>query len=388
MNEKQYVLHCDEISWGMYEFPLHMCDVSPNPHRPRKPSDWCGIRFAREENDSLRIDGSIVRLHPDKDGRASPAGIPVHSWCRISETAAPVVLFDALPGYWLNRFRYVGPASGFRTDPPSLFEMASFHDRRMPHRERLVNHSASLKQKTWALRYHRGNLLSIIESIKRSPIDHHAIIVGGAEYAALSHCLYSVLEELAAVLSLLRVIQGLPETPYSFHRLYQKPPENTEYLRTLSAEATWYESFRVERANSAHAFGTLFGLASGTTDLNLFQHPDPRIYSGMQGVPASARKAEVHINDLLTRSDLLITGMCAHMLTLFHPWDIVKLYNAEPGESTEVQGTTVWVKEISFTREVPHSPQAWILLDTDGVVRVRTDERGGIMKPEALKVTE
>lgn len=382
MNEKRFLLHCDEISWGLYEFPLHMSDVSPNPHRAKPASEWREMRSAREAKGGVRVYGPLVPLRPDKDGRAAPAAVPVHSWFRTGEAAAPIVLFEALPGYWLNRFRYVGPARNIRTDVTPTLDMASFHDRRMPHRERLVNHSTSLKQKAWSLKYHRGNLLSAIERANSSPHDLHAFTVAGAEYGALSHCLYSVLEELAAVLGLLRVMQGLPATPNSFHGLHQKAAEQPEELRKLLADATWYEPFRVERANSAHSFGTFLGFARGTTDMQWFQHPDPRIYSGTACTPASARAAEAHVDELLNGSDLLIAGLCRHMLTLFHPWDIVKFHHADPGEPPAMEQTTVWVKEISFSRDAPYGLQSWALLDENGVMRCRTDDRGGISKLE------
>ncbi len=361
-----------------------MCDVSPNPYRPRPVAEYGGARPAREVKDRIQIEGAMIRLRPDKDGRAAPAGVPVQSWFRCGEAAAPVMLFEALPSYWLNRFRYVGTAHDIRTDVTSTIDMASFHERRLPHRERLVNHSTSLKQKSWSLKYHRGNLLSAIERATSSPNDLHALTIAGAEYGAISHCLYSVLEELAAVLSLLRVMQGLPETPNSFHRLHLKAAEQTEELRKLLVDAAWYESFHVERANSAHSFGTILGLASDTTDLMLFQHPDPRIYTGTKCTPTTAREAEVHVNELLTGADLLIEGMCAYMLTLFHPWDVVSLYHAEPGESSEVEQTIVWVKEVSFSRDAHYGIQAWALLDKDGVMRIRTDDRGGISNPLTL----
>jgi hypothetical protein len=317
-----------------------------------------------------------------KDGRAAPEKLPVAAYFRIGQGAVPMLLFEALPNYWVGRFRYVGPAKELGRSPGMVFDPGSFLLKRQPQRNRLVQHSASLKQKAWAIKYHRGNLLSALEDAKKDPTNLYSLTVAGAEYAAWGDCLYSLLEELASVLGLLRSIAGESPTPSSFHDLHKTAGEFDAELGNLLSAADWYESFRLGRANSAHAFGAVVTASDGGDDLQLWQHPDPRIYSGSP-IPEASREALSHVSTLLSGSDALVTGICRHMLGMFHPWDVVTFVHGAPSTPSHHEQVRVWVRELSFF-DGGEKPAVWTLLDQEGTIRVATDERGGLVAPNPL----
>ena len=248
--EDEYLLHLDKSSWGLHKFPLIVNDVAPNPYRRQAQRELGTFRFARETSGGIQVYGDAVQLV--KDGRASPEKMPVAAYFRIGRAAVPMLLFEALPGYWVGRFRYVGPARDLRSDVVPAFDPSTFLLKRQPQRNRLIQHAASLKQKTWAIKYHRGNLLLALEHAKEDPSNPYSLTVAGSEYAAFGHCLYSVLEELAAVLALLHTIQGLNSTPSSFHDLHGKAKELDVELGDILSKADWYESFRLEERQGIH----------------------------------------------------------------------------------------------------------------------------------------
>jgi hypothetical protein len=379
--QDDYLLHLDQNSWGIYKFPLMVGDASPNPHRRQAQSDLGAFRFAREASGGgIQVHGGVTQL--TKDGRAMLDKLPVVSWFRIGRAAAPMLLLEALPGYWVSRFRYVGPAKELRTDVDPAFDPSSFLLKRQPQRNRLVQHAISLRQKTWAIKYHRGNLLSALEQAKGNSSSLYGLTVAGAEYAALGHCLYSLLEELADALALLRIIQGLSATPSSFHDLHGKASDLDCDLGEILNKADWYESFRLERANAAHSFGAVVGMNSDSNDLQLWQHPDARIYSGATSPPVPAHEAISHVETLLRGSDILVESLSIYMLGMFHPWDVVTFMHAHPSTPGNPEQVRVWVREVSFF-DGAEKPAAWTLLDKDGVIRVTTDERGGLVSPES-----
>jgi hypothetical protein len=383
---RRFLLHCDDVSWGLYEFPIHVVDVSPNPYGGDSPPSLGTYRSAREAEGGIRVYGRVHALA--KDGRVANPKAEVSSWFRVGRTAAPSILFEALPGFWLNRFRFVGPAHAIGTAVTPTFDPTTFHQRRLPQRERLIHHAVSLKQKAWGLRYHRGNLLAALEEAVRGSATLHTLTVASAEYSAVADGLYAMLEELAAVLCLLNTIRGAQQTPMSFHKLYKAADDQDVELRTaLNAASTWYEQFRVERANSAHAFGTVVGLSDADSDLVLFQHADKRLYQGSGCEPVSSRKASAHVNALLKGSDELIARLSAYILSKFHPWDTVQFRHSAPDAPRDHQLTTTWTRDIVFSTEPALQSATWMLLNDQGQIEMVTDDRGGVVRASDLSET-
>src|SRR5689334_1383831 len=95
-------LHMDSTSFGAYPFPLGLTEIAPLPaglsEQPNKGSYGFG-----------HVDGHVVTpreaFHPRSELRTSPANRPVASWLRLAPSAAPLVFVQALPAFWLGRYR-------------------------------------------------------------------------------------------------------------------------------------------------------------------------------------------------------------------------------------------------------------------------------------------
>jgi hypothetical protein len=372
------MVHFDNDSFGVYEFPFNTIDVNSGENAPPNlPKFNLGsLRSARVAGEQVEFFGQVTPLR--KDGRILVAlNRPISSWLILPPSAAPAVLIQSLPSFWLNRFRFTSKSRGLQSENCKL-DLAPLLEERQRLREELIQHSQSLMQKAWALRYHRGNLIDALGKLDiQSTSSYYPLICASAEYNALAACIYATLEELTRVFSIFEKIRTGKERSRSFHQLHKNRDAETEQLSLILEGATWYERFRLRRANSTHAFGALVTLDKESTDLYLVQHPDPRIYASSPAPPPPVELIHGEVQDLINGFDNLIEQFSIFLLSLFHPWDLVVLNHADTVE-TEWEETTVWVRHVVFDENQRRSTDAWVSVNEDGRMAFRTDLRGGL----------
>jgi hypothetical protein len=372
-------VHIDDTSFGIYPIPGNVVVMDPGPTVPTgfpvlPLGNFC---IANQLDDELRITGPVDPVRRDTRINAHIKD-PVCSWLKISPTGAPPALFRAMSGFWLNRYRLTRDLRSLFDGPRSVqLQLSSLTEPRKPLREALLHHGRSLEQKTWALFHHRGALNGAFDALQQSPQNAYHLMCATAEYNAMTACMYSILEEITHAFSIFDRIRFGTSRPGSFHQLHSKRDKQEAPLKSILDEATWYEGFRLRRANAAHAFGTVVALDPSATDIFLFQHPEPVVYSKSPTPPPAVQAARTNVSELARGFDRLIERYSAHLLTLFHPWDLVIVHRAT-SHAEKMEAIPVWVRNLIFDEKLRRSTDAWVCVDDHGDSVFYTDEKGGL----------
>lgn len=163
----------------------------------------------------------------------------------------------------------------------------------------------------------------------------------------------------------------------SFHDLYKKRNKVAPDLSRILQGASWYESFRLRRANATHAFGAVVGLSAEENELFLQQHPDRLIVGSAFGASPQRDTAEAAFEEQVRELDRLLSVLSAYLLTLFHPWDAVILNLASP-DSERKEQRAVWVRGVWFDPSLETPGTGWGIEEVDGTIGIRTNQRGGL----------
>jgi hypothetical protein len=371
---ERVILSFDQDSFGIYPFPFHAVEVTNS--NVSAPQTW-------RAGDLL---GTVCKVadppFPIRPGtRANPSlPKPVLSWMRMAPDAAPLALIHAAPGFWLNRYRRSSKYETLCTGSVAEVDLKGILDQRAEQRRRLREHSQSLTAKFWSMRYHRENLMSAIKEAEASKggrrLDY--LTRATAEFSAHDGVMYSLLEELAVLHSIFEKIRTGKDVTTSFHTLYNSRSKLAPPLGQFLQELEWYEPFRVRRANATHAFGTMIVSSPEDNDIYLYQHPDKHIYGSMPA-PAPGRVLDMFV-ELARVFDRFVDQFCIFLLSLFHPFDVVMLPNAEkPGDPFEE--TLVWVRSLEFDPSLARETDAWVMQDKSGQIALVAHRIGGLTRP-------
>jgi len=380
MTIERYLLHCDDISFGVYQIPFTAARGDDPDTGPKDlPRSNLGfIRSARTDGNAVRVYGPATRVLADIRV-PSIAKQSVHSWVRFPATAALVVLIEAMHNFWTNRFRLTNDTRRLEVDVVKRLELEQLNAKRRTQREKLYQHQLSLRQKLWALRYHRSGFYDALDQLSADRPSHlFQLTRATAEYNALTACMYAFLEELTSVLSIFEGISRGKNRKPSFHQLHKNRAAEEGALRDLLDTAEWYEGFRLRRANTAHAFGNIIALQPDETDPYLMQHPDARIYSEQPLPPAVIPNARSATETLVAEFDAFLVALSRYMLAMFHPWDSVSLYHLRD-DGNGFEASSVWVRHVLFRPQRQGEPEPWAGFDDQGRVAFRTDSRGGLI---------
>ncbi|MFI5396043.1 MAG: hypothetical protein ACHQ9S_10960 [Candidatus Binatia bacterium] len=373
--EKDGFVHIDRISFGIYEFPLDMVEVDESAISEIEIGEHV-FRACKLAGLRCQLRGTAqsfcrnVRTNPNLHNVVFP-------WIHLAPSTAPIVLLSAIPGFWLGRFRLARQWNNVKAPGDQCLDLAQLMAPRRKLRERLVQHAASLQSKLCSLRYHRSNFHQAVEDAARESYKKHPLIRATAEFAAHESCAYSFLEELTRVLSCFEKIRNGTDVPTSFHGLYEKRDKLAPDLSRVLTDVSWYESFRLRRANATHAFGAVVSLSAEENDLFLHQHPDRLIVGSALGAWPQREKPEAAFNEQVRELDRFLSALSAYLLTLFHPWDAVIL-NLAPPDSERKEQRAVWVRGVWFDPSLETRGTGWGIGEVDGTIAIRTDQNGGL----------
>lgn len=370
------VLVRDAVSYGVYPIPGCALVVVDSP-----PEEAGVVPVGMAYLARLTAESCQVQLPPTiatRDVRvfSGQASGGVLSWIRVPTASASSWLVEALPGFWLNRHRL--PRELAEAIERGAAIPINNSTKLGEQRERLYHHANSLKCKLWTLQYHRGNLRSALRDCAEKPHEKNLHLVkANAELTAHDNECYALLDELAALLSILSSISRGVETPTSFHDLHKARAKQHEPLKAALQDTAWYESFRMRRANSTHAFKAFSSLNRETSEVLLWQHPDRRIFT-VPDLALNGRNATDVVDELATSFDDLVARLSIHMLSLFHPFDVVRMHMKSHREGPVGQ-PTVWTRRIFFSPDLEWVGHA--LLDPDGGMELWTGANGIEMGP-------
>jgi hypothetical protein len=261
MTSNDTIIHIDNSSFGIYPLPAYFVEVSESKY---KTQGTARIGLLSEDTFTVREKFDIkenVRTNP------SLGESQIHCWYRVSASAAPVVLINAIPGFWLNRFRFHNKLAFLLEDGQQTLQVKKMYEYRKPLRQALVQHAASLQARLWSLSYHKHNFENILGDTERTGFIK--ALQATAEFSAYDASLYGVLEEFSAITRLMyKIISGV-DLPQSFHSLVcseNLPEDLSKVLNKLS----WYEPFRIRRANTAHAFSSTIHLDTAFFSLKCY----------------------------------------------------------------------------------------------------------------------
>lgn len=376
MAKQEVFIHVDDISVGIYEFPPMPALV--NVVDAPAVKSW--VRTGWLEGDQLECEDRVV----ESDRPIRPV-VPaqdfgsIHSWLKVSPGTAWFWFWSAMPNYWLNRFRLTTELRALQRPGRGFVDVSRILRTRAMNRESFGHHADSLAAKTWALRYHRTNFRdaidkSIVEPERRQL---HAIRAN-AEFCAHDAACYSVLEEVARLLSLMIRIKSGNATPESFHTLHDERASQPQGLRDALDEMGWFEAFRQRRANTAHAFASLVGMHPEVAGGTLSQHPDRRIMQ-VPSAPTNDGKAALDVfNEFVKDFDNSLRALARYLLQLFHPFDVVSGLLLDPRKGGNVERKTVWACGIQFDPARASPDEGEVFADFDLTIRVRATEDGAL----------
>lgn len=369
-------LHFDSVSFGIYPFPVQLVEVGA------LPPDWPQLVEERGSYGFAVVDDTRFKqceaFTPRGILRSNPAlKDPVLSWLRMAPSAAPMVLVQALPAFWLGRYRPKREVREALGKGQSV-DVAPNLKERKPLRTRLREHAQSLSSKLWALQYHEGQFRQHTDAARGAQEPWFELTAASADFRAYAETVYSLLDETARALSIMHSISSGSHTAHSFHELHKRPTALAPQLRDLLKAAAWYEGFRLLRANSAHSFAA-FVHRNEDDELLLYQHPDQNIYNGATVPPPEPEEVETTFSALSSSFRPFYASLCQYALSLFHPWDVAVIPTADPGLSAHSL-QPVWVRRVAFDSKYETDQTSWAMLSKTGEVIMRTLPEGGLAK--------
>jgi hypothetical protein len=371
---QEAVLLRDNESYGIYPFPVAAVIPEAPPGETAWHQTW--LHTVELVGDKARVTTPGQGLPNARDFR--PLRFPkgaVAGWTVTSANAAFAFLLEALPNFWLNRYRLkTGILAAIHNGTPMNIDG---DEKRTRQRELLAQHANSLKMKMWALQYHRGNFLAAIADCKARPTESlYHLTKASAEFTAHDNESYAMLDEFARVRSILSAIRTGVDGPSSFHDLHKAAHKQPKELADILKEMDWYEAFRMRRANSTHAFKAYSTVDALSEDVVLWQHPERSIFTE-PGLNLNGDLAAGVFAKLVDGFDRAWVKLSIHLLGQFHPFDTVTMNIKETVEApTKV--LTVWVRRILFSKEYDSGWLGHALLDANGKVHVQIGANGGL----------
>ncbi|MCC6995233.1 MAG: hypothetical protein IT370_11545 [Deltaproteobacteria bacterium] len=369
--------HVDKQSVGIYSVPFTALASrrpfgSGGPIRQGRLGEGLVVRF--EADVTSRVvpdDHALVQESPGSDG--------VLDSIKCSPRLAWGFFQAAMPGFWANRYRMTSDFAFLAEGTRGACEVAALRKRRVLHRRSLMEHAQSLHSKVWALRYHRANFRRAIDKAGSAGPGDKALflITANAEFSAHDAATYSLLEELTRARALMLDLSRGEQSTLSFHQLFEKrmslPDDGLR--RALMASESWYPGFRQRRTNSTHAFGALVVHSNDLLVVN--QLADRRLSDG--GSPISGALAVSLFDPLVDGVSRLVEAFTAHLLTLFHPYDLVTLTLIDERKDPGPRRTTIFVRRIEFDEGL--AGKGDVILDPSGRIEISTDLDGALSTP-------
>lgn len=374
------MVHFDAKSVGVYDFPMGVVKVAPPPDEVRDPIVTGSIRDAEYQDGLLVCHGDLTTGDSLKRPTTEETTGEVLSWLRVSPRLAWSCLYNAIPDFWLNRFRRTTEWSQL-ADTDHALNLEPLTKKRRLQRSDLGHHALSLRSKIWALKHHRNGFRSAMTEYKEDRNRELALVMLTAEFCAHDAATYSLLEELARLLSLVTLISEGNATPTSFHDLHKGRDECADpELKALLDSLTWFEPFRLRRANSSHSFTAMLHAAPEGDGLVVGQRIDPRLRAGPREAPGAAAAAQETFQELVDGTERFTSDLSIYLLQKFTPYDLVTLQIASHDEPSEFRTVTVWVRRLIFDPALIDCRDGEAIVSADGSVRVRGTTEGGFSK--------
>lgn len=373
-DEAEALFHMDDTSFGVYPFPLHATTVENLPTDWQTPETTAGsYGFGSLQGSTFEPKRDFV---PKQHLRSNPwLASDVLAWLRLAPSAAPLVFVQALPGFWLGRYRLTTAHRSALLEKKS-FDLSQTLKIRAPLRALLAAHSSSIANKLWALEYHQGRFNEHIGVAREAGGDAlFELVAAGAEFRAYAETVYSLLEETTRAAAILQRIARGQSGQQSFHKLHSDAENAPPMLRTILEGATWHEKFRLRRANAAHAFAPMLGREGD--ELSLYQHPDALIYAGARFAPPKADNAVAAFDELSQPFRRFYADYSAYLLTLFHPWDVVIIPHSSLDGGVP-DSRPVWTRRVGFEPSHERPNSYWALMNSASKVAFRTIPGGGL----------
>ena len=214
------LIHVDRLSVGLYTYPLQVINVSGAPW---DGGVWEGRLLAKSKwmRGEQLLHESVAMNH-----RIAPGHVPlesVYSWLSLTPHVAVPVFLQALPRYWMSRFRKSRATKGFFDGGSESVEIERLLSDRTSDRLSLVEHRTSLESKLWAIHYHRCRFQEEIKGAKadsKNKVGH--LVAASAEVAAHDAMIYAFLDEMAVVIALMNKIAKGIDLPRSFSELCKR----------------------------------------------------------------------------------------------------------------------------------------------------------------------
>lgn len=332
----ELLIDIDDVSVGFYGFPVARTEgISTSRRR---------TIVAHNTEGTYKLPGVFCPIPADLRFRP-PGEPPTRNFKKVPRHHAWAFFLAALPSFWLSRFRIRDDLKQILDANNGTVNLQPYLNGRKKQRQNLSLHADSLKQKTWALRYHRARFLDEIDRAGEGLAA--SLFVTTCELNAIESTLYGLLDEIALTMNRMAGISSGEMPPQSFSGLREWPRLRPEFQRLFS-NMSWYEAFHLRRTGAAHAF-TPRVVAETENDIRLFCHPPPRYAT--QTTITDYGDAKNLVQDLSRQVDAFLTDLAVLLLADFHRCDVVAVVSRKDTTETPVE-ESVWTREVSFTDKV------------------------------------
>ena len=356
---------------------MGIVDVAPPPEHHSDPVVGGSSREVTYESGHLRCHGDLTKGDSLRRPTTHEVTEEVLSWLRVSPALAWSCLYCAIPDFWLNRFRRTTDWTQVETTDHKI-DLAKLISKRQLQRADLGHHALSLRSKIWALKHHRNGFRAALTDYKENRNRELALVTLTAEFCAHDAATYSLLEELARLLSLVTLISEGKETPLSFHELHKKRETAADdELRSILDSIEWFEPFRRRRANTSHSFTAMLHPDAETEAVVLAQRVDPRLRGGPREEPAVVITAGEVFEQFVTGTETFLSKFSIYLLRKFTPYDLVTLQFATHDDLSNFKATTVWTRRLIFDPRLANPSDGEAIIASDGSVRIRGTSAGG-----------
>jgi len=377
---QQLLVHFDAQSVGVYDFPMGVVDVAEPPSDVHDPVVPGSVRGAEYKAGMITCHGDLKNGNSLQRPTTEDVSGDILSWLRVSPTLAWSGLYYALPGFWRNRFRRTTEWSQLETTNKT-FDAAQLVKKRGLQRADLGHHALSLRSKIWALRHHRNSFRAAMKDYEGHQNRELALVTLTAEFCAHDAATYSLLEELARLLSLIKLLSEGNATPTSFHDLHKNRSALDDLeLKAILDSLAWFEPFRQRRANSSHSFTAMLHDDAESENVVVTQRIDSRLRAGPREAPAVAATAREVFEEIVRGVEEFVSVLSIYLLRKFTPYDLVTLQIASHDEPSNFRTTTVWTRRLIFDSRLAASRDGEVIIGTDGMVRLRGTVEGGFTR--------
>lgn len=330
------LIDIDDVSVGFYGFPVATIEGVAAARRTTIVADNTGGAY--------NLPGLVCPVPADLRFRP-PGEPPMRSYKKAPRNLAWAFFLNALPSFWLSRFRIRDDLKQILDANSGTIDLLPLLNGRKKQRQNLSLHADSLKQRTWALRYHRARFLEHIDKAGEGLAA--SLFVTTCELNAIESTLYGLLDEVALTMNRMAGISSGEMPPQNFSSLRCWSRLRPEFKR-LFDNMSWYEAFHLRRTGAAHAF-TPRVVAETENDIRLFCHPPPRYAT--QTTTTDYGDAKTLVQDLSRQVDVFLADLAVLLLAYFHCCDVVTMVSRKDTTENPV-ADSIWTREVSFTDKI------------------------------------